>query len=141
MFLFRGVKVVEKGEKSQGWRIKQLIQYLSLEDAIIRIDVIGTPTALLNKSLKKAGIMRLVSKWTGQTAQIIYIIQKINSFIIEWLKTFLNSFIPRIQKKPAGLRPQQTIEIVFEYVVSKKKVLSLCCVFGEKLYLCHPIII
>lgn len=23
----------------------------------------------------------------------------------------------------------------------KKKVLSLCCVFGEKLYLCHPIII
>ena len=113
MFLFRGVKVVEKGEKSQGWRIKQLIQYLSLEDAIIRIDVIGTPTALLNKSLKKAGIMRLVSKWTGQTAQIIYIIKKINSFIIEWLKTFLNSFIPRIQKKPAGLRPQQTIEIVF----------------------------
>ena len=57
--------------------------------------------------------MRLVSKWTGQIAQIIYIIQKINSFIIEWLKTSLNSFIPRIQKKPAGLRPQQTIEIVF----------------------------
>lgn len=57
--------------------------------------------------------MRLVPKRTGETAQIMDIIQKINFFVIERLKTSLSSFIPRIQKKPAGLRPQQTIEIVF----------------------------